>query len=94
MLGGMRELGEDSVSLHRFVLEKTGFLDGLILVGQEWKEPLEGSPEKERKYVWRVSNAKEALDLVSGLMGSQDSLLVKGSRFYGLESVVKGLAGS
>lgn len=94
VLGGMRELGEDSVSLHRFVLEKTGFLDGLILVGQEWKEPLEGSPEKERKYVWRVSNAKEALDLVSGLMGSQDSLLVKGSRFYGLESVVKGLAGS
>ena len=93
VLGGMRELGGDSVSLHRSILEKTGFLDGLVLVGEEW-EPLEESKKKRRGAAWRVGNAKEALDLVSGLVEPEDSLLVKGSRFYGLELVVKGLAGS
>jgi len=93
VLGGMRELGAESVSLHRSILEKTRFLDGLVLVGKEWEEPLEGLREKEIEATWHVANANEALDLVSGLVGAKDSLLVKGSRFYGLESVVKGLTG-
>jgi len=93
VLGGMRELGRDSVPLHRSILEETAFLDGLVLVGAEW-EPQEESKEKWCGAVWRVGNAKEALDLVSGLIEPEDSLLVKGSRFYGLELVVKGLAES
>jgi UDP-N-acetylmuramoyl-tripeptide--D-alanyl-D-alanine ligase len=93
VLGGMKELGERSGELHREILDKTGFLDGLVLVGEEW-EPFLAEGHPGGIPMWWAEDAGSASELLEGLVGKRDTVLVKGSRFYGLERVVERLAGS
>lgn len=84
ILGGMRELGKASADLHRRIFEKTGAFDEIHLVGAEWGAVADID---KRATIWKdaasfISSAK--LDLPRGSV-----VLVKGSRFYALEDVVK-----
>lgn len=87
VLGGMRELGEMSPQLHRKILRETGFLDAFLLVGEEWASCDEDLPAHGR----RVSDAMEALKVLQAMRRPGDHVLVKGSRGYALETVVRGL---
>lgn len=91
VLGGMRELGEKSGKLHSEIVGMFDFLDGVVLVGEEWENITE-PPAGAKVQQWRVRNAKEAADLLEGLVGKKDTVLVKGSRSYGLEQVVERLS--
>lgn len=91
VLGGMKELGKSSGDMHRLILENTAFLDGVVLVGEEWKVA-ENPADEPRIPYWRVQDANSAITLLRGLVGKEDTVLVKGSRSYGLEVVVEGLA--
>jgi UDP-N-acetylmuramoyl-tripeptide--D-alanyl-D-alanine ligase len=91
VLGGMRELGEKSGKLHSEIFGMIDFLDGVVLVGEEWANITE-SPAGAKVQQWRVRDAKEAADLLEGLAVKEDTVLVKGSRSYGLEQVVERLA--
>lgn len=91
VLGGMRELGEASKDLHRLILAKTKFLDGVVLVGEEW-EAFRSETEPGASHLWWAKNGKEAGVLLERIVGTEDTVLVKGSRSYGLESVVEGLS--
>jgi UDP-N-acetylmuramyl pentapeptide synthase len=91
VLGGMRELGEASKDLHRLILAKTKFLDGVVLVGEEW-EPFRSETEPGAFHLWWAKDGKEAGILLERVVGTEDTVLVKGSRSYGLESVVEGLS--
>lgn len=91
VLGGMKELGEGSVNFHRGIFEKTRFLDGVVLVGEEWEAFKEGEDSPGTSMFW-VKDAKAACTLLDRLVGEADTVLVKGSRSYGLELVVEGLS--
>lgn len=91
ILGGMKELGETSEEMHRKILEKTGFLDGLVLVGEEWKQ-IQENRDPYRVPSWWVEDAQAACLLLEQLIGKDDTVLVKGSRSYGLEVVVERLS--
>ncbi len=88
VLGGMGELGEMSTEWHKSVLKKTNCLNGLVLVGEEWREPAE-SAAVNRAIL--VSSAGEAARRLEALLESGDLVLIKGSRVYGLERVVAAL---
>lgn len=91
VLGGMRELGEASKDLHRVILLRTRFLDGVVLVGEEW-EPFREEAEPGELSLWWAKDGKEAGVILDRIVGPEDTVLVKGSRSYGLESVVEGLS--
>jgi len=91
VLGGMKELGEGSVDMHRMILEKARFLDGIVLVGEEW-EALKKDTRPAAFSPWWVKDARAARVLLEELVERDDTVLVKGSRSYGLESVVEGLS--
>ncbi|HQK24365.1 MAG TPA: UDP-N-acetylmuramoyl-tripeptide--D-alanyl-D-alanine ligase [Synergistaceae bacterium] len=90
VLGGMRELGASSPQEHRQILREATFLDGLILVGDEWASCREDLPAAGRQ----VSDAPAALELLQAMRRPGDLIMVKGSRAYALESVVEGLKAS
>jgi UDP-N-acetylmuramyl pentapeptide synthase len=87
----MKELGEGSVDMHRMILEKAHFLDGVVLVGEEW-EALKKDTRPAAFSPWWVKDARAARVLLEELVERDDTVLVKGSRSYGLESVVEGLS--
>ncbi len=91
VLAGMKELGEASEEMHRRILEKTDFLDGLVLVGEEW-ERIKDNRKGSRVPLWWVKDAQTACLLLDQLVGKDDTVLVKGSRSYGLEIVVERLS--
>ena len=88
VLGEMRELGEDSAKYHAELEDLFEGIDGVILVGDVWREAFsEGS-----RYVF-VKDWQEALKSVREIAGSREiqGLLVKGSHSIGLENVVREL---
>jgi UDP-N-acetylmuramoyl-tripeptide--D-alanyl-D-alanine ligase len=91
VLGGMRELGEESEKLHSEIFRMVDFLDGVVLVGEEWEKSIEPSAG-EKVNLWRVKDAEAAAVLLEGVVGKEDTILVKGSRSYGLERVVERLS--
>jgi UDP-N-acetylmuramoyl-tripeptide--D-alanyl-D-alanine ligase len=93
ILGGMRELGRESAVWHERLLEKALCCDVVLLVGKEWKDVYVNRERSFRNnHVFSVANAEEALAVVESLLAPEDILLVKGSRYYELEKVVRGLA--
>lgn len=92
ILGGMRELGRESPIWHERLLEKALRCDVVLLVGKEWEDVhVDGERGFRSNHVFRVANAEEALAVVESLLAPEDILLVKGSRHYELEKVVRGL---
>jgi UDP-N-acetylmuramoyl-tripeptide--D-alanyl-D-alanine ligase len=89
VLGDMLELGPEERRLHREVGEYAGAqgVELLVAVG-----PLAGGMgEGFDGSVSRVANAKEAAELLPGLLRAGDTVLVKGSRGVGLERVAQKL---
>jgi UDP-N-acetylmuramoyl-tripeptide--D-alanyl-D-alanine ligase len=93
ILGGMRELGKESAVWHARLLEKARCCDVLFLVGKEWKDAHVHEEQGFREgHVFFAADAEEALAVAKPLLAPKDILLVKGSRYYELEKVVRGLA--
>ena len=88
VLGEMRELGEDSAKYHTELEPLFGGIDGVILVGDMWREAF---PEN-KEYVF-VKDWHEALKAVREIESAREiqGCLVKGSHSIGLENVVREL---
>ncbi len=94
VLGEMKELGEDSASLHRAVGRQaaTVALSLLVTIGELGKEIAVGAADAlSSAAIESVPDAEAALKLVSSLVRKGDVVLVKASRAIGLEKVVEGL---
>lgn len=86
ILGGMRELGTASADLHRRIFEKTSAFDEIHLVGAEWSAVADID---KRATIW-----KDAASFISAArpdLPRGSVVLVKGSRYYALEDVVKAI---
>ncbi len=92
ILGGMAELGDNSIAFHREVgeeLAKAG-VSGLVAVGTLAAEYLVPMADVE---VMTAATAEEAAEIVSAILQPGDVVLVKGSRAVGLEAVAAKLTG-
>jgi UDP-N-acetylmuramoyl-tripeptide--D-alanyl-D-alanine ligase len=92
ILGGMAELGDDSIAFHREVGEevaKAG-VRGLVAVGPLAAEYLVPMADVE---VMTAATAEEAAQMVRAILQPGDVVLVKGSRAVGLEAVAAKLTG-
>jgi len=87
VLGGMKELGKETSRLHRDVLDFAKDLDFVVLVGNEWTKAL-GSRDggKTFRYYHDIAGVAPLLD---GELAPGDIVLLKGSRAYGLEKILK-----
>ena len=82
LLGEMGELGPDSATFHRLLLEEAPLPEQVLLLGEAWGDPL---PPGAR----HVADVDEAIAILAEEMAPDAGLLVKGSRFWGLERVVR-----
>ena len=89
VLGEMRELGEDAAKYHTELEPLFEGIDGVILVGEVWREAFGGN---NKGYVF-ADDWKKALKAVHEIEASHEiqGVLVKGSHSIGLENVVKEL---
>ncbi|MBQ7154021.1 MAG: UDP-N-acetylmuramoyl-tripeptide--D-alanyl-D-alanine ligase [Synergistaceae bacterium] len=88
VLGEMRELGENSAKFHAELAPLLEEIDGVILVGEIWREAFPDASE----YIF-VKDWQEALKAVNEITSSREiqGVLVKGSHSIGLENVVREL---
>ncbi|MDR1510987.1 MAG: UDP-N-acetylmuramoyl-tripeptide--D-alanyl-D-alanine ligase [Synergistaceae bacterium] len=89
ILGGMRELGLESDRLHEVILSRAALLDEIYLIGSEWN--VTSKKYESIKGVW-----KSADDFIADFgFGSVERavILLKGSRFYGMERILPYLEG-
>ncbi|MBQ7544427.1 MAG: UDP-N-acetylmuramoyl-tripeptide--D-alanyl-D-alanine ligase [Synergistaceae bacterium] len=88
VLGEMRELGEDAAKYHAELAPLFEGIDGVILVGEIWREAFSG----DSGYIF-VDDWQEALKAVNEITSSREiqGVLVKGSHSIGLENVVREL---
>ena len=86
--GEMRELGENEVQYHAELGELLEGIDGVILVGEIWREAFPGNED----YIF-VKDWREALQAVRKIESARQiqGVLVKGSHSIGLENVVREL---
>jgi UDP-N-acetylmuramoyl-tripeptide--D-alanyl-D-alanine ligase len=93
VLGEMRELGPDSREEHARVGRLAGDLpiDLLVTVGTETGPLAAAARERGLDAVLEAPDAARALDALHDRVGSDDAVLVKGSRAVGLDVVVRGL---
>jgi UDP-N-acetylmuramoyl-tripeptide--D-alanyl-D-alanine ligase len=93
VLGDMLELGDQSRTLHRKVGEQLscGDFDLVVGVGASAGDYLAGATERgiPREKTVSFQDTKRARTQLPGLLEPSDSILVKGSRRMGLDSVVK-----
>lgn len=89
ILGAMRELGDESESLHREVGEyaRAAGIDALWGVGDELVPAVAAFGPGGRQFADRETAAAEA----SAAFGAGDTVLVKGSRSAGMEAVLEAL---
>jgi len=91
VLGGMRELGEQSARYHADLsgpIDEAG-ISHAILVGEEML-PLARALEGRTDFV-HVPDAAAALDRLRGVIAPGDAVLIKGSNGIGLSAVVAAL---
>ncbi len=93
VLGGMKELGEDSVAFHRELAEpvEAAGVAFALLVGQEMEplaKALGGGVE-----IAHVPAAADAITILKDRVRPGDVILVKGSNSIGLAALVDALAG-
>lgn len=89
VLGGMRELGDESGSWHEVIMSRASLFDRVYLIGPEWDsvKTLQGSLKG------RYPNAEAFMDDIDAKEFKRSIVLVKGSRFYELEKLLPFLAG-
>ncbi len=88
VLGGMKELGEQTAMEHQKIIEKTAPFRHCLFVGEEWAGTC---GRNQRSRVWKVSSAAEAINVLKQNRNRGEAVLVKGSRSYHLEDVVNWL---
>jgi UDP-N-acetylmuramoyl-tripeptide--D-alanyl-D-alanine ligase len=86
VLGGMAELGPDAARYHREAAEHARELgiDAVVGVGELARDY---APDE-----W-AADPEAAVEVVAGMLGEGDALLVKGSRSVGMEAFTDGLRG-
>jgi UDP-N-acetylmuramoyl-tripeptide--D-alanyl-D-alanine ligase len=89
LLGAMRELGENSVALHREIgaYARTAGIDQLWGVGPELEICVEAFGASGRHF----DDRNAVLDQLDGQFGEGDTVLIKGSRSAGMEQVLHAL---
>jgi UDP-N-acetylmuramoyl-tripeptide--D-alanyl-D-alanine ligase len=90
VLGTMLELGEQSLELHRQVVQRAAELpiDGLVIVdGGEEGKVMQGAAQGLDR-VALAANPAEAAALVQPWLAAGDSLLLKASRGVALEQLI------
>ena len=89
VLGEMRELGENAAQFHAELAPLFEGIDGVILVGEVWREAF----GENESYIF-VKDWREALKAVRDFEEGRtiQGVLVKGSHSIGLENVVRELA--
>ncbi len=90
IIGGMKELGEDSVRYHRQLGSYLKAADiGLIaLIGEEAREIYEElGPGRAELF----DNSRELAEYVAARLDTGDTVLVKGSRAFKMEEIVEAL---
>ncbi len=96
ILGDMRELGSDSGNLHRLVGEEVAAMGvrWLVTVGTDAQRAAEGARRAglDAQRVRMVSDSAQARMVIGELLTAGLTVLVKGSRAVGLESVVDEIA--
>ena len=89
LLGGMRELGEQSKKFHERLLQVAVGFDALFLVGAEW----DGISESGSPIQARMRTTKELISLIQKTRQENVFILLKGSRFYEMERLIPYLKG-
>jgi UDP-N-acetylmuramoyl-tripeptide--D-alanyl-D-alanine ligase len=84
ILGGMRELGTESARLHEVVLGRAAPLDEIYLIGSEWNEI--ARKNESFKGIWK--SADDFIVNFDFVSVKNAVILIKGSRFYGLETIL------
>jgi len=89
ILGHMAELGDDSAAIHRDTGAKLAAvgLKNLVVVGEEARPLLVGFDEMDTTGHY-CSTLEAAAELVSGIAGSGDCILIKGSRSAAMENIL------
>jgi UDP-N-acetylmuramoyl-tripeptide--D-alanyl-D-alanine ligase len=92
VLGGMRELGEESDAFHAGLAEplEAACVEYAILVGEEMEALAKALGPRVK--MAHVPDVASALDLVRADLGPGDAVLVKGSNSIGLAALVEALA--
>lgn len=91
ILGDMRELGEQSIELHRAIGRRAGkVFNVLIAVGSERGNIAEGaqSERQQGKIIIEFSSVADAIREVPSLLKPGDLVLIKGSRAIELDRLV------
>ena len=97
VLGSMGELGQHAAELHRgigeFAVQQK--VDGIVAVGPYAESYRAGALDAgmNLEAIAVAVDAVEALEILSAQLAGEDIVLVKGSRFMGLEKLVAALAG-
>ncbi|MCJ7833015.1 MAG: Mur ligase family protein, partial [Deltaproteobacteria bacterium] len=95
VLGDMLELGNQSTEAHKEIGRIIGAMgvDYLLGLGPLSEEMLKEAQRGVRppQKTFGLSNEKEILDLLPGIIREGDWLLIKGSRGMGMESIVRAL---
>lgn len=88
VLGDMKELGEDSENYHRQIgrLLRTCDFDSILLYGEMMRACYEELSDRDAKYFERKEDIVRHL---KEILREGDSVLIKGSRSLGLDSVVE-----
>jgi UDP-N-acetylmuramoyl-tripeptide--D-alanyl-D-alanine ligase len=84
VLGGMRELGEDSAYWHKEMLLLTKDFDKVLLFGEEWLAVKKELTENSSLY----ASFEELAEAVLKLDTDNSIILIKGSNSYGLKKLV------
>lgn len=89
VLGGMSELGEDSLQLHRDVSRLFECLDLVLLIGEPWNGVFHrGTPSN-----CRVVDFEDLQGIFTASLSPGDLVLFKGSRSFGVERALGILEG-
>jgi UDP-N-acetylmuramoyl-tripeptide--D-alanyl-D-alanine ligase len=90
MLGGMMELGEESIAEHQALIQQLialGFTE-VVLVGGDFAHTKDALPNTENTHFIYLANALEAREWLKQLNPQDSYILVKGSRSINMERVL------
>ena len=91
VLGGMNELGSKEYEAHFEAIKQVNSVaDKCILIGDKWVKPLEDTPRKNIEFLM-FDSSDDVAEIIEQHVSNNDCVLVKGSRGYKTEIVVKKL---